>query len=71
MPYLGGDELTYADIVAGAALYRWTTMGSERPLPPRVAAWHERLNERAAFRKAINVPYDELGGGGVLDRPKS
>ena len=59
-PYLSGEELGYADIVAGAAMYRWTTMGVERNDPPSVSAWHFRLNERAAFRKAVNVDYEEL-----------
>jgi glutathione S-transferase len=62
VPYLGGTEFTYADIVAGVALYRWSTMEIARPELPAVEAWHERLNERQAFRKAVNVPYDELRG---------
>jgi glutathione S-transferase len=62
VPYLGGDQFTYADIVAGAAMYRWATMDIERTELPAVEAWHERLNGRRAFRKAINVPYDELVG---------
>lgn len=60
--YLGGTEFTYADIAAGVALYRWSTMEIERPELPAVEAWHERLNGRRAFRKAVNVPYDELRG---------
>jgi glutathione S-transferase len=59
-PYLGGAEFTYADIVAGVALYQWSTMDIERPALPAVSAWHERLNGRQAFRKAVNVPYDDL-----------
>lgn len=61
-PCLGGEQLTYADIVAGASLYRWMTMPIDRPAMPNVEAWHARLNERAAFRKAICVPYEELVG---------
>jgi glutathione S-transferase len=60
--YLGGAQFTYADIVAGVAMYRWSTMEIERPELPAVAAWHARLNERQAFRKAVNVPYDDLRG---------
>jgi glutathione S-transferase len=60
--YLGGAEFSYADIVAGVALYRWVTMDIERPELPAVEAWHKRLNERRAFRKAVNVPYEELVG---------
>jgi len=62
MPYLGGAEFSYADIVAGVAMYRLSTMAIGRPDLPAVAAWHERLNGRGAFRKAVNVPYDELVG---------
>ena len=61
-PYLAGETLSYADIVAGVAMYRWATMDIERPVLPNVEAWHARLNERAAFRKAVNVSYEELVG---------
>jgi glutathione S-transferase len=60
--YLGGESLTYADIVAGASMYRWVTMPIDRPAMPNLEAWYARLNERAAFRKAVCVPYDELVG---------
>jgi glutathione S-transferase len=61
-PYLGGEELTYADIVAGASMYRWMTMPIDRPAMPNLEGWYGRLNERAAFRKAICVSYEELVG---------
>ena len=35
-------------------------MEIERPDLPAVAAWHDRLRERPAFRKAVEVPYEEL-----------
>jgi glutathione S-transferase len=62
VPYLGGNDFTYADIVAGAAMYWWTTMPIERPHLPNVEAWHQRLLDRPAFRKAVCVAYDELVG---------
>ena len=62
VPYLGGSELTYADIVAGASMYRWMTMPIDRPAMPNLEAWHARLSERPAFRKAICVSYEELVG---------
>ena len=61
-PFLGGEQFSYADIVAGVAMYRWTTMAVDRPHLPHVERWHERLNDRAAFRKAVNVSYAELVG---------
>lgn len=59
-PYLAGKGLTYADIVAGVSLYRWSTMEIDRPALPHVDAWHERLLGRAAFKKAVYVSYEEL-----------
>ena len=61
-PYLGGERLTYADIVAGASMYRWMTMPLDRPSMPNLDAWYARLNGRAAFRKGVCVSYDELVG---------
>lgn len=61
-PFLAGDGLTYADIAAGVALFRLTTMGVDVPLPHEVARWHARLNQREAFRAAVNVDYEELRG---------
>jgi glutathione S-transferase len=58
--FLGGGSPTYADVVAGVSLFRWSTMEIERPDLPAVAAWHDRLRERPAFRKAVEVPYEEL-----------
>ena len=37
-------------------------MAVDRPHLPHVERWHERLNDRAAFRKAVNVSYAELVG---------
>ena len=58
--YLAGDSLSYADIAAGVALYRWFTMDIDRPAMPGVENWYRRLQERPAFRKAVMVSYDEL-----------
>jgi glutathione S-transferase len=59
-PFLAGQDITYADIVAGAALYRWTTMGIEPGDFSSVAAWHKRLEQRPGYRKGIVVDYSEL-----------
>jgi glutathione S-transferase len=61
-PFLGGGQLTYADIVAGTAMYRWMTMPVERPEMPNVEGWYGRLRDRGAFRKSVCVPYDDLVG---------
>jgi glutathione S-transferase len=61
-PWLAGDALTYADLAAGVALYRWTTMDIERPPLPNVEAWHARLMDRPAFVKSVCISYAELVG---------
>jgi glutathione S-transferase len=61
-PYLGGDQLTYADLTAGAAMYRWSSMGVGKAPHPAVEAWHGRLRERPAFRSAVEIDYTELVG---------
>jgi glutathione S-transferase len=60
--YLGGDSLSYADVVAGVAMHRWTTMDIDRVSRPAVDAWHRRLRERQGFREAVEVDYSELVG---------
>jgi glutathione S-transferase len=61
-PFIAGDTLTYADIVAGVSMFRWMTMAIERPDMPNLSAWHERLLARPAFRKAVCVSYEDLIG---------
>lgn len=61
-PYLGGEELTLADIPAGTALYRYFCLEIERPSVPNVEAWYERLQERPAYREHVMVPFDDLKG---------
>lgn len=61
-PFLAGDALTYADIVAGVSMYRWMTMEIQRPELPHLAAWYERLTARPAFQKAVCVSYADMVG---------
>lgn len=60
--YLAGDRLSYADIAAGVALYRWFTMDIDRPAMPGVENWYLRLQRRPAFRKVVMVSYADLVG---------
>ena len=60
--YLTGNRLSYADIAAGVALYRWFTMEIDRPAMPGVENWYRRLEQRPAFRQAVMVSYAELIG---------
>lgn len=58
--YLVGDALTLADIQFGHILYRYFDIGIERAALPALAAYYERLAQRAAFREHVMVSYAEL-----------
>lgn len=60
--FLAGAALTYADIVAGVSMFRWTTMGTEIVPHPNVDRWHADLRDRAPYREAVEVDYSELAG---------
>ncbi|MDX1513792.1 MAG: glutathione S-transferase family protein, partial [Gammaproteobacteria bacterium] len=51
-----GDRLTMGDIPIGCAVWRWTNMDIPRPELPNLAAWHERLKQRPAFKTHIMQP---------------
>lgn len=49
--YVTGAGFTLADIVLGLSTHRWLALPIERPALPAVAAYYERLTQRAAFRR--------------------
>lgn len=60
--FLAADHLTYADIVAGVSMFRWTTMGVDVEPRSNVERWHAELRARAPYRDAVEVDYSELAG---------
>jgi len=54
-PYLGGDELTIGDIPLGCHVQLWMRLPIERPPQPHLKAWFERLCERPAFRRIVDI----------------
>lgn len=60
--YLCGEQLTMADIIAGAPLYRYYEMPIARPALGNVERWYETLSARPAYRQAVMVPFEELRG---------
>ena len=58
--YLGGNEPCFADIVAGALLYRYFTLEIERTDLPNLAAYYERLTKRPAYARHVMVSYDSM-----------
>lgn len=59
-PYLAGETPTYADILCGVALYRWSVLDVRRIAMPNVDAWHERLKQRPAFRTGVEVDFSSI-----------
>jgi glutathione S-transferase len=48
-----GDTFTVADIPVGLVVNRWFNLNFERPQYLAVAAYYDRLTERAAYRKHV------------------
>jgi glutathione S-transferase len=55
-PYLAGQEMSLAEITLGTLVYRWHAFPIERPSLKNLKAWFERLRERPAFKKHIEIP---------------
>lgn len=51
-PYLAGAEISIADVALGPIVARCMDFPIELPALPNLKAWRERLNGRAAFKKA-------------------
>jgi len=54
--YVGGERFTMGDIPLGCEVQRWMRVPIERPAFPNLQAWFERLCERPAFKKIVDVP---------------
>jgi glutathione S-transferase len=54
--YVCGERFTMGDIPLGCEVQRWMRVPVERPRLPAVEAWFERLRERPAFRKIVDIP---------------
>ena len=55
-PYVAGKELTIGDIPLGCHVQLWMRLPIERPDQPALTAWFERLCQRTAFRKIVDIP---------------
>ena len=54
--YLTGNTFTMGDIPFGCELQRYMRVPIERPKLPNVDAYFERLRERPAFTKHVDIP---------------
>ena len=53
--YVAGEAFTMGDIPIGCEVQRYLRVPIERPSSPRLEAWFERLRERPAFRKIVDI----------------
>ena len=58
--FVAGDRLSMGDIVIGASLYRYYDMDIQRANLPELAAYYERLSQRAGYQKTIMTSYESL-----------
>lgn len=61
-PFLLGETPSLADITTGTSLYRYFGLEIERPPLPQVERWYHTLQQRAAFREHVMIPFEELRG---------
>ncbi len=54
-PFLVGDRLSFADVIAGVYMYRYASIDIPRPALPNVAAWYQRLTERPAYKQHVMI----------------
>jgi glutathione S-transferase len=54
--YLAGEQFTMGDIPLGCHVQLWMRLPIERPDYRNLKAWFDRLCERPAFRKIVDIP---------------
>jgi glutathione S-transferase len=54
--YVTGATFTMGDIPVGCEVQRWMRVPIERPALPNIEAWFERLRQRPAFMKFVDIP---------------
>ena len=54
--YVAGSAFTMGDIPVGCEVQRYMRVPVERPKLPALEAWFERLRQRPAFTKYVDIP---------------
>jgi glutathione S-transferase len=54
--YVTGDAFTMGDIPIGCEVQRYMRVPIERPALPALQAWFDRLGQRPAFKKFVDIP---------------
>ena len=58
--YLGGDELSFADIMLGTPLYRYFTLDFPRAATPKLEAYYHRLTGRPAYARHVMISFEAM-----------
>ena len=53
--YVGGENLSMADIPLGIMVYRWFTLEIERMELPSLHRWYQKLADRPAYKNAVMI----------------
>lgn len=58
--YIGGSDVSFADVIVGTLLYRYFTVEFEREPTPNLRAYYDRLTRRPAYAEHAMVSYESL-----------
>ncbi|MEM9332754.1 MAG: glutathione S-transferase C-terminal domain-containing protein, partial [Pseudomonadota bacterium] len=58
--YIGGESLSFADIMFGHTLFRYFTLPFTRKELPDLSAYYGRLQTHVAYREHVMVDYSSL-----------
>ena len=53
--FVGGENLSMADIPVGIMVYRWFTLDIERMELPSLHRWYQRLADRSAYKNNVMI----------------
>ncbi len=53
--FVGGENLSMADIPVGIMVYRWFTLDIERMELPSLHRWYQRLADRPAYKNTVMI----------------
>ncbi|CNH92985.1 glutathione S-transferase family protein [Yersinia pekkanenii] len=53
--YLSGDKFGIGDMPLGCLAYAWFNLSIARPELPHLQRWYQRLTQRVAFQKVIDI----------------
>ena len=60
--FICGDKLSLGDIPTGSCLFRYFTMGIERPALPNLERYYADLVSRKAYKSHVMIDYSSLRG---------